>query len=633
MVGQHPLVNILRGAMAILAAVVQHPPAEEQGGNEQFGFTALKPALETYPEFLEALVERLSSADHSLCLNALQLINALMRDAMSKESDTEWPKFIKRLQDLGVIKAIHLLMQDAAIQDLASSLLDFQGLTKILLKKWRAVPVDLGKAEHRRALKTVFITAYPERRHKNDQEEPDAKKMHDPEKWRRLGFESESPAWEFEDVGFLGMMDLTDFARKTDDGFQRLIQEQATKSQESRCPIAKVSLAVSSVLYDHFEIDDADIEDQNSYGALDSRNNLDKAFRPLLLQWSRIHTSGVRAFMRLWSTTGAKTGDFSKIEELIRILIEEVVGLSPRTRDVAEVEIMLAAYDLKSLRDLQTKLLEVTHEESWGQHLRQVKDELRHEASQFVKEQRIRVLLKGTWFPSSVKRDDDSIDADEAVSKTPWRFIRLSYNRRYLHYDDFDTKTTKGKVPSLDSLEYKIDLSSVSSVVSNVTTAPRQPSEVTGSTDTLKSPTTPATNTASSGRATTDIVIHGYAPSSSDGHDIQRQKTHRRNQSSRSTAKPEPAKVKTPLLTLHPSSQTSASEWLDGLLMLLNQSPITSETNKLVDFIANYGLKIRLLNVRFDDPANLGGAGYDKEIELPSREGLDEDYFYNIGGA
>ncbi len=61
--------------------------------------------------------------------------------------------------------------------------------------------------------------------------------------------------------------------------------------------------------------------------------------------------------------------------------------------------------------------------------------------------------------------------------------------------------------------------------------------------------------------------------------------------------------------------------------MLLNQTPITSETNKLIQFVSNYGLKIRLLNVRFDE------VGMGEEPEVPSREGLDEDYYYDVFGG
>jgi engulfment/cell motility protein 1 len=86
-----------------------------------------------------------------------------------------------------------------------------------------------------------------------------------------------------------------------------------------------------------------------------------------------------------------------------------------------------------------------------------VRDELNHEALQFVKEQRIRCLLQGAWFPSGV---NNSSDAGPVASKTlsrsgpsAWRFVRLSHNRRHLHYADFDEKTAAD--PRLDALQEK----------------------------------------------------------------------------------------------------------------------------------------------------------------------------------
>ena len=93
-----------------------------------------------------------------------------------------------------------------------------------------------------------------------------------------------------------------------------------------------------------------------------------------------------------------------------------------------------------------------------------------------------------------------------------------------------------------------------------------------------------------------------------------------------STATKTPRKEVT-LLTLHPQTHNLAAEWLDGLLMLSNQQPITKETEKLIVMVQDYGLKIRLLNVRFNDMALAGDAP-----EIPSREGLDEDYYYDMFG-
>jgi engulfment/cell motility protein 1 len=149
------------------------------------------------------------------------------------------------------------------------------------------------------------------------------------------------------------------------------------------------------------------------------------------------------------------------------------------------------------------------------------------------------------------------------------------------------------------TIKNSVDLSIVSSVVSNVSASP--PSSAHSSTSTLKQrlqskPTKPPSSTS------TKITIHGYLPNQTSDQEVV-------------------------LLQLHPQTHTLASEWLDGLLMLLNQQPITADTNKLVNLISGYGLKIRLLNVRFDE---LGTGA--EEPAMPDRDGLDEDYFYDIGG-
>ncbi|BCR92319.1 ELMO/CED-12 family protein [Aspergillus chevalieri] len=603
----HPLVNILRGAMSILVSVVSHPYTGGHSQSGTFGFRALKPAIAIYPQFLEMLVSRLSSADHALCANALQLINCLMRDSITNDSEHEWPKFIQRLQDLGAIRAVYVLMQGTALQDLAHPLIEFQSLTKVLLRKWRDVYLDLEKPEHRRALKGFYVASNPE---KNQDKAPDTgdetprpSKKHHSEKWRRLGFESENPVSEFDGTGFLGMMDLADYVRNYSDEFQKMLLEQSTKSAEQRCPIARASLTVTSILYDHFEVDKSDMEDAKSYLIMDSQSNLDRVFRPLLLHWTRLHVAGLHAFFRLWKATGSEVEDFDKIAELVRILIESVVGGAPRTKDVQDVEGELAEFDYRRLRELQMEILELTYEDVWGQHLRQVRDELHHEALQFVKEQRIRCLLQGAWFFNG---NPPKSETGSSFSKSTYRYAQLSHNRRYLHFGDFDT--TGNRRPDLDALPDKIDLSTVSSVVSNVSAAPDDaPSTVK---------TTPRQPVSS-----TKITIHGYVPS---GTAAGAQKSHNRARStSRATQK------EVVLLTLRPQSISTASEWLDGLLMLLNQQPITAETNKLIDLVSNYGLKIRLLNIRFDDAVFVGEAP-----QVPSREGLDDDYYYDVfGGA
>ncbi|KAH6853418.1 ELMO/CED-12 family-domain-containing protein [Chaetomium sp. MPI-CAGE-AT-0009] len=700
----NPLVNILRGAMSILVALVGRSQSSSggpaAGGHEgggtndtglsprtlaalrapgTFGFRALKPAVAVYPQFFELVIQQLQSADHALCANALMLINALIRDAVSNEGSVsgmapprspgggtseEWSKFIKRLQDLGLIRAVYNLLQSSSLQDLAHPLLEFQSLTKVLLRKWREVRVDLERPEHRRALKGLHLASAPDRRHANgaaggtvggattsaDEGEVTRKssRRHNPEKWRRLGFETESPAIEFETAGFLGMMDLTDYVRKNEDGFQKLLLEQSTRPLSERCPVARASLAVTMILYDHFEVDKSDLEDIRGYLALSDPKAHDRLLHPLLLQWSRLHTAGLHAFFRLWKATGAQRDDFDKVAELVRVLVEQVVGRSSRTKDVLEVEDELQEYDAARLRELQMELLEMSFEDQWGPHLVSVREELKHEALQFVKEQRIRCLLQGSWFTKPMPHTRQESYTKRRLYQ-PWRYAKLSHNRRYLHYADFPDKLPYD--PGLDALTEKIDLGTISSVVSNVSANPEVDAPPESEADDSPNSSMPSlrhNGAAITAKPTTKITIYSFsddttmATSSLGAHSPDNTTAISTpgggtNGLAASGSSGTEAREQ-PVLTLYPPTHSLASEWLDGLLMLLSQAPITAETNKLVTLVSEYGLKIRLLNVRLEQmyagPSLVqgggGGNGGSGAGVVPSREGLDEDYFYEI---
>ncbi|OAA73129.1 ELMO/CED-12 family protein [Cordyceps fumosorosea ARSEF 2679] len=616
----NPLVNILRGAMSILVALVSHSQSanEARGTPSSFGFRALRPAIAVFPQFFELVVQQLQSADHALCANALMLTNALIRDALSSSNTPEgtfegtgeeWTKIIKRLHDLGLVKAVYKIMQSSTLQDLAHPVLEFQALSKLLLRRWRDVAVDVDRSEHRRTLKALHLASNPEKSpevngHSRDDSADGMKKegrRHNPDKWRRLGFETESPAQEFEISGCLGMMDLSDYVRKFEDSYQKTLLEQSVKPAQERCPIAHASTTVTMILYDHFEVDMADMEDTKGYQNLEGKD-YDQLFRPLLLQWSRLHTSALQAFFRIWKSTGAETDDFDKVGELVRILVEHVVGQSSRTRDVLEVEDDMAEFDVARLRELQMELLEQSFDDTWGEHLYQVRETLRQEALQFVKEQRVRCLLQGSWSMHPVAAagpEQGSKIGEGGTEQQRWRFAKLSHNRRYLHYADFDKQTPQD--PGLNSLTEKIDLNTISSVVSNVSASNNNNNgddRASQSSDsTLQSPRAAPRKTP---LTTTKITIYSYG-----GGD----------------------RGEYPILELWPVNHSLASEWLDGLLMLLNQTPITAETSKLVNLVSDYGLKIRLLNVRMDGALEgpPPGAGV-----VPGREGLDEDYFYEI---
>ncbi|KAI5292008.1 hypothetical protein KEM52_006687, partial [Ascosphaera acerosa] len=363
----HPLVNVLRGAMSILVSIVTHTHLSSYAKKSQLGLQALEPALKRYPQFLEVLVDKLRSGDHALCSPALQLINSLARDSLTSNRESEWPGLFKRFQDLGVVAAVYDLMQGAALQELAQTLLDYQSLMKVLLQRWRNMPVSSQNAEHRRILRSL-----------------------------------EEPVADFSDVGFLGMVDLMDYVATNEEELQRVLQEQETHARgEENCPFARASLSVTWILYDLYEVSKADIDDARNGYLYEARANYEKYFTPLLLHWRRLHAAGLRAFFRLWTATGAEAADFHRVADLVAVLLETVLSEATRTTTIESVEEELEGYDLARLRELQMELLDLRYEEVRGDHLLRIREELRAESLQFMKEQRIRCLLQGNWFPAS----------------------------------------------------------------------------------------------------------------------------------------------------------------------------------------------------------------------------------------
>lgn len=624
----HPLVNILRGAMSILVAVVGH--SQNSGESSKvpgvFGFRALKPAVAVYPQFFEMVVSQLKSADHLLCSNALMLLNALLRDGLSrvgskKENPGEssrtgekWPQLISKLQDLGIVQAAYDLMQSSSLQDMAHSLLEFQAVSKLILKKRRDTEIQLENSEHQNILERIYLSSQKKdekvvqgKIKQTEHPATDGKinsKEENPDKWRKLGFQTENLSWDFEQTGFLGLMDLAYFVAKDENGFQKLLQEQESKPSNERCPIARASLSVTRILYDHFEIDRSDSEDIKNYRVLDGMKNYADLFRPFILQWSRIHRKVLRAFIILWKQVGAEQEEFGKVLELLRILVDKVLSGVSRTKDIKEIEEEILELDCHRLRKIQMEVLNNAFEDEWELHLTQIRNELRNEALQFMKEQRIRSLLNGAWFHRTEINSSVQEFQNETNHSPAWQYVKLSHDRRYLHYGDFDSQAIKN--PPLDILSQKIDLESISSVDSNTSSCGNEDSGAS-------IPTTVGTTRPSEEQTKiTGITIRCFA-SIQNGDQC--------NLDTSNGSIPENT-----VLALVPTNKNVASSWLDGLLMLLNQAPITPETNKLINFICDYGLKIRLLNVRMDDFLDpLDGAG-----TVPSREGLDEDYFYEM---
>ncbi|GAB7347908.1 hypothetical protein MBLNU459_g5429t3 [Dothideomycetes sp. NU459] len=615
-----PVINVLRNALHLLVLIVSRSIDQlgsarptTPGSTKSFGFQSLMPTLQSHESFLDCLVEKLGSADHALCANALRLINALMRDSIINGGEEEWPKFIKRLQELGVIGSVEALMRGEALRDLANPVLEFQSLTKVLLARWRDVRVDIEIPEHRRALRQLHASSFPSdyqrsgsSRSQNAQFKTAKSSEHARDKWRRLGFTSESPADDFVQAGFLGLMDLTEYVRTNLGTYQTLLLEQSVFSVEQRCPIAQASLSVTSMLYDYFDVDSIMSANTSHDKDADHTYDVEALVQPLLLLWARIHTATLNAFLRLWHEASASQQEFQKVEDLVRLLIRNILGTAGRRSSTDDVESEFNHVSLKMARQSQLAELNEDYNYVWGVGLRKVHDQVHAEALQFMREQRIRCLLEGSWFP--VLSDETRISDDGPPTKhtdrpliSSWRFVRVSQDRKWLHCASHLRKSDREPPPH--ELTRKLDLNTISSVDSSISKC-RVPADWEMQRPVSEKDTANQQNQAA--KAITKLTIYGSKAGSP-------------------TLRAGDEEEETILLELNTASSSLASEWLDGLLMLLNQQPITADTNKLMDVLESWTVNARMLNLQWED-VDWVQAGTGEQKPVPSRDGLDSNF-------
>ncbi|KAF2151208.1 hypothetical protein K461DRAFT_295285 [Myriangium duriaei CBS 260.36] len=616
LVVSRPVINVLRNAFRLLVLIVtrSYDPEHIIGGSD-IGPTLdmLKPILKEHATFLDALIERLTSADHALCANALQFMNALIRDSINTFSESQLMRFITRLQDLDVFSTVETLMRSDTVVDIAAPVLDFQNLTKVMLRCWRDLAVDMNKPAHKDALENLRHAAgqtqsrdiaLSQDRNMQQLNQPDEKSAQGSHfTWSDLGFISEDPAQDLYDTGLLGLMDLVDFVQKNAGFLRKTMLEQSVISADRRCPFARACLTVTLILYEHFDIAASSSSPRSSRILLDEQlhSGIEVAVHPLLLCRDKLHGSVVLAFFRLWDAAGATVSEYDKIEQLIRLLVARRVGGAARQASTQEVENSINRTTLSELRTLQLEEMDRLQDRVWGSDLNRLRERLHEESMQFMQEQRIRCLLGGAWFPlisSSSGGEADSVKSvPVAATGATWRYAQLSPNRRYLHHADYLSRPPEK--PSLSAMTHRIDVNHISSVVSNVTKG-----------RTSDGPTSEKQHQRISedgGSATvTRLIINGGD-----------------------------AEEKA-LLELQCSDAVLASEWLDGLLMLLDQQPITADTDRLVSTMENWSLKVRLLNLRWEDADWQGirqGEGQvcsGPELHFPRPE-FEGEYWYDMG--
>lgn len=160
-----------------------------------------------------------------------------------------------------------------------------------------------------------------------------------------------------------------------------MVLEQLSRSEERRCPIAKASNEVVELLSEHWAIFAPGCTYPSWWQVyLQTELLLDSTsttFQPFFLDFYKVHGLATHFFLRMWSESGAASGDFTRVVALVRSqyvcqifsqdldvhfcpLIRVKVALrSENVRPWHEVEHDFIDCEYRAVRDRQMKELEL----------------------------------------------------------------------------------------------------------------------------------------------------------------------------------------------------------------------------------------------------------------------------------
>ncbi|KAF5316171.1 hypothetical protein D9619_006473 [Psilocybe cf. subviscida] len=411
------------------------------GSVYRYGFQVVFEQMRKESSSLETVVNRLGSADMDMAQHSMMLINSLLANA----NDDRWEEFIAEMERLNVRKAVVRLMSLHNIEDLTSCM-DFQANVVRVTYRKKITLVDPEEDDtHAEVLQAIWNTSQLV-------EEADANGY--PLKWRKLGFDTEDIVHEFSEVGVLGLECFKRFA-ESDPDFPKIVQEQLSRSEEKRCPIAKASNEVVELLTEHWAI-------------FAPGYSTATTFQPFFLDFHRVHTLATQFFIRMWSESSATAADFLRVAALVRSQVK-IALRRENTREWHEVEHDFIESEYRAVRERQMKELELEDDLLNKVPVRNLRAKLYKESFEFVREQRIQCLLQGAWFVNA-SPPQPSRDGTVRRLPKPWKFMRLDPAQKYLHFVESAVKFPVRH--GLEDLPDRIDVSLISEIAGGLCAPP-----------------------------------------------------------------------------------------------------------------------------------------------------------------
>ncbi|CAK7890663.1 hypothetical protein CAAN3_01S00254 [[Candida] anglica] len=178
-----------------------------------------------------------------------------------------------------------------------------------------------------------------------------------------------------------------------------------------------------------------------------------------ILSWELMIFYTMNNCLILWQDTKANLENDHDIDRILQLLISQVpaleVEMASDKKSVEECLNITATNTSSELRHNQIFILKKDHENRWKSQFTEFNRDLSTEVMDFVCEQRVIQLLKGSWVHTEAHGEQllkvNSMTNFKSSVANKFYFIMLSPNRKYVYYKEFPEKTSIS--PSYEEME------------------------------------------------------------------------------------------------------------------------------------------------------------------------------------
>lgn len=379
---------------------------------------------------LDRLVTHLTVMNPLIQLKAMALLIALLLSA----SEGERREMLEYLWKKNIRQFIHknIIHSSASLGDeMAHHLYVLQSLSLNVMETRMRTSMDPYSQEQRELLQTLRQAAFesdsdPAASHLNTER----RRSLCAKEFKKLGFSNNgNPSQDLYRTppGLLALDNMLYFASHWPSAYRTFVLENSSREDKHECPFARSSIQLTLILCEILRIGE-------------TASETGQGFHPLFFAqdhfFEELFCIGIQTLNKTWKEMRATQEDFDKVMQVVREQITRTLSSKPTSMELFRTKVSALKYS-EILKLRQTERLH--QEETLAKPILELKEKLKPELLELIKQQRLNRLCEGTLFRKiSSRRRQDKL----------W-YCRLSPNHKVLHYGDVEDGTENTPVESL----------------------------------------------------------------------------------------------------------------------------------------------------------------------------------------